>query len=203
MNKIMLGVVMLVFMFTIVVLGMRGTIWANKLGDVNQVPTANVSVNSGSNSLTYGNQVPGANGLNPVLPAGVRPQGTVNTSNQNVPLTVGQTVTVGSSATVLLKSAPPDLKYIASVVDQNEFSKDYPGNLTSSLIRIDAVPANNKTLGAELQVCFPIAPAQAGFAYYWDGTQWVKTTLATKDSQSCTDIPASAPNPLYTAMFDK
>jgi hypothetical protein len=183
MNKIPRVVVVLAFLLGIVALGMKGTVWANKLGDSNQAPAAN--------------------GLDQGLSAGARPKGTVNTGNPNVPLTVGQTATVGSCATVKLISASPDFKYTASAVNKNEFAKDYPGNLMSCLIKIKAVPANNKTLGAELLVCFPVAPTQTGFAYYWDGTQWMKTTLAVKDGQSCIDVPTSAPNPLYVAMFDK
>jgi len=183
MNKIIRIMLVLAFLIVLVALGMRGTAWASKLGSENQSPAAN--------RLDQG------------LSAAARPKGTVHTGNPNVTLTVGQTVTVGSCATVELKSAPPDIKYTASTESKNNLSKYYPGNLISCLIKIHAIPADNKSLGAELQVCFPILPPETGFTYYWDGTQWVKTTPVVKEGYSCINVPTSAPNPLYTAMFDK
>jgi hypothetical protein len=183
MNKVFRILVVLAFLLVILALGMKNTVWADKLGAVNQSPAAN--------------------GFDQNLPAGSRPQGTVITGNPNVPLTPGQNATVGSCSTVLLKNGSADFKYTASATNKNEFNKSYPGNLTSCLIKVMVVPANNKTQGADLQVCFPLAPAQTGVVYYWDGTQWVKTTLAVKGNQACIDVPSSAPNPLYTAMFDK
>lgn len=182
MNKIMRIVVVLTFLLVIIALGMQGTAWANNLGNSNPAQAAN--------------------GFDQGFAARKRPGGTVTTGNPNVPLTVGQRVTVASCATVLLKNGSADLQYTASATNRNDFSKDYPGNLVSCVIMVRAVPANNKTTGGDLQVCFPIVPTQTGFAYYWDGTKWVKTILAVSNGHSCIDVPNTAPNPVFVAMFD-
>ena len=189
MNKFIRIAAVLAFLLAIVALGMQGTAWASKLGDNNPAPAANVP----------------DQGLSVVS----RPAGTVTTGNTNVPLIVGQNVAVGSCAMVLLNSGATNVQYTASAVDESAFSLAFPGNgfpsrLESCLITITGTPVpSDKKLDATLQVCFPIAPTENGFAYYWDGTQWVKTTLAAKNLQSCIDIPTTVPDPLYTAMFNK
>jgi hypothetical protein len=189
MNKLIRIAAVLVFLIVIVALGMQGTAWASKLGVNNPAPAANVP--------------------NQGLPLVSRPAGTVTTGNTNVPLIVGQNVAVGSCAMVLLETAAPNVQYTASAVDEGAFSVAYPGNgfpsgLGSCLIKIDGLPVpSDKKLDATMQVCFPIPPTKNGLAYYWDGTKWVKTVLAPKDLQSCIDVPTSAPDPLYIAMFNQ
>ncbi len=181
MNKIIRILVVVAFMLAVVVLGMKNTVWADRLAGSN--PSA------------------AAVGSNQASPLGSRPQGTVETGDQNVPVVPGQTVTVGSCASILIKSAPAGVAYTASVVDETQLSKEFPGNLVSCGVQIKASPGTN--LGAEAQVCFPIPPDKAGFAYYWDGTKWVKTTLEVKDNQSCVMVPSTAGNPAFAALFDK
>jgi len=90
---------------------------------------------------------------------------------------------------------------LGTAVNQAQLPTPLVGNLVSCGIKISAKFSGN--LGAEAQVCFPIPPGKVGFAYYWDGTQWVKTTLPVQDNQSCVTIPATAPNPVLTALFDQ
>jgi len=189
MKKLIRIAAVLAFLLAIVALGMQGTAWASKLGDNNPAPAASVP--------------------NQGLPVAARPAGTVNTGNTNVPLIVGQNVAVGSCAIVLLQTAAPNVQYTASAVDQSAFSVAFPGNgfpsgLGSCLIKIEGLPVpSDKSLDATMQVCFPIPPTKNGFAYYWDGTKWVKTTLAAKNLQSCIDVPSTVPDPLYLAMFNQ
>jgi hypothetical protein len=164
---------------------------------------AGIGAPAWADRLNLGDQAPAASGPPSNLPAASRPRGTVVTGNPNVTLVAGQTTTVGSCATVILNNAPADFNYVASAVSKNEFTKSYPGTLNSCLIKVRVVPASNKTMGADVQACFPLAPTQTGFTYYWDGTQWVKTVLAVTNGMSCIDVPNTAPSPLYTAMFSQ
>jgi len=185
MNKIIRIVVVLTFLTVIVALGMKGTVWANKLGD--------------------GNQASAANGLYQGLSAGVRLNGTVPGGNTNVTLEAGLTATVGRCAEVELDEfAPTDIRYTASVSNNNNLSNDYPGDLDSCLIRIHAIPTDVKNLDADVEVCFPPnPPGQTGIVYYWDGTHWEETTTTVnEDGYSCGVVPEDAPSFTYTAMFD-
>ena len=179
--KVLRFVFVLAFLVGFVAIGMNGTAWASKVGSSYQSPVAN--------------------GNSQGLPVPARPQGTVNTTGPVVPLTDGQTITVGSSATVLVESGLAGVSYTGSVVADTDLPTGFKGNLLSSGIKIDA--SQGTTLGAPVTVSFPIPPGKTGFAYYWDGSQWVKTTLEVQDGQSSVVIPAGAPNPTFAALFDK
>ena len=185
MNKLIRIAAVSAFLLAILALGMKGTAWATKLGGVNQAPVAN--------------------GSNPGLPLEARPQGTVITNPPIVPIIPvtdgGQGITVGSCATVLIPSPVANVRYLGTTVNQSQLPTPLVGNLVSCGIQISAKFSGN--LGAETQVCFPIPPGKTGFAYYWDGTQWVKTTSPAQNNQSCVTVPVSAPNPVFTALFDQ
>lgn len=183
MNKFSRVLIALALLTVILALGMQGTAWANTLSVVNQAPAVNIQ---GQGVL-----------------AGNRAQGTVHTGNPNVTLTAGVTSVVGSCSTVLLNETIPNATYVASRVESNEFTKSYPGKLISCLLKIRLVPANNKTLGADFMVCFPITPSTVATADYWNGTQWIASTLPSSNGLLCVIVPATAPNPLYAAMFSK
>ena len=162
---------------------------------------AGIGAPSWADKLGLGAAAPAASGQKSSPPAGGRPQGTAETTSPVVQLVSDQLATVGSCATVLVKSAPADVQYTASVVSGDSLAATLPGTLLSCGIKVEATPG--ATLGAVTEVCFPIPLDQAGFAYYWNGTTWVKTTLDPKDSQSCVDVPASAGNPAFAGLFDK
>jgi len=180
MSKIIRVVAVLALLGAVVVLGMQGTAWASKL----------VSADPRSAS--------GGAGQGPELAS--RPQGTVVTTPLSVPLTSGQAAIVGSCATVLVRSAPSGVSYTASVVPQADLPATLPGNLVSCAIKVQAV--TSATLGAETLVCWPLLPTQAGFAYYYDGSKWVKTASQTSSNQVCANVvPSTAPNPAFVAVF--
>ena len=134
-------------------------------------------------------------------PAAVRPAGTVLTTAALIPITGGP-VTVGSCATVWVKFPPVGVNYTASVVPESELPLVLPGKLVTCAIKIEAFTSPN--LGSETLVCWPLLPAQSGFAYYFDGTKWVRTALQTSDGQVCANVvPGTAPNPAFAAVFDK
>jgi len=163
---------------------------------------AGIGAPAWADKLNIGAQAPAASGLQADLPVGIRPQGSVVTTGEVVTLTSDQVTTVGSCATVLVKTAAADIIYTAYVVPEEVLPKDLPADLISCAIKIEAKPGT--TLGAEVQVCFPIPPSKAGFAY--DSpliTQWVKTTLEAEGGQSCVTIPATTASPAFAGLFDK
>jgi len=181
--------------------GIGAAAWVGKLNLGSLAPAAvNPQVGSVAASAGQAGQA-AVGGLEAGLSVAGRPQGTVVTTGPVVPLTGGTIVTVGSCATVLIISPPTGVEYSASVVVAGDLAKELPGQLLGCGIKVDAKPG--ATLGAQAQVCFPIPPSQAGFAYYWDGVHWVKTTLEPKDAQSCVNIPETAANPAYAGLFDK
>jgi hypothetical protein len=214
MNKIIRIVVVLAFLIAIVALGMKGTAWAGKLGAGNQSPAAS-GYDQGSH--VGSRQVGTVATTNLIIPI---------TGGQETTVGSCATVLINSapadvSYISLVFVYPPDqngfLTYwdgtqwvrAKSVLPFTDLAEVHPGTMMSCGIKIDATPIDN--LGAEVQVCFPIPPNQTGYAYYWDSTLvvtatlegWVKTTLEAKDNQSCVNIPASAGNPAFAALFDK
>ena len=163
--------------------------------------------------LSLSAQAPAASGPQLALPVGSRVQGTVFTTYPVVELTSDVQATVGSCATVLVKHGPSGVHYTAFVVPGRTLPGPFPGLLMSCGIKIEAVPG--PTLGAEVRVCFPILPWRGwnywggytgsgpGYAYDWDGANWVRTTLDTMDNQSCVDIPAKAANLVFAGLFDR
>jgi hypothetical protein len=161
--------------------------------------------------------VPPSSSVNAVvqLPAPPRQTGTtvINPGPQNIPVTGagpgipvtggGQVITIGSCATARIVT-PPDppagVTYTAVVVSADDLPKALPGKLISCAVKIVATPAS-ATLGANVQVCFPVPPTQAGFAYDWLGP-WQKTDTLPTNGQSCVIVPASAVNASYTGLFN-
>ncbi len=130
-----------------------------------------------------------------------RPAGTVT---GQIPVT-GQTSAVGSCTWVFssVESPPAGVDYKVQFVPETALPGKFPGLLVSCPVKVDAVTSTN--LGSKTLVCWPLVPRQAGFAYYYDGSQWVKTTNSlTNDNQVCADVvAANAPNPTFVAIFDK
>ena len=182
MSRIIRVVVVLVFLAGVVALGMQGNAWADRLN-------ANAPARS-------------ASGPQADLPAALpRPVGSVVTTTGLIPLTGGP-VTVGNCATVWVKAPPAGVSYMASVVPESELPLELPGKLVTCAIKVEAV--TNTDLGSETLVCWPLLPAQSGFAYYYDGSDWLKTASQTSEDQVCANVvPGTAPNPAYTAVFDK
>ena len=178
-NKMLRVLFVLFFLAGLIALDMHGAAWAAKL-------------KAGSPLL---DKIASDVGL-----AG-RPPGTTLTTDTIIPVTGGQTVTVGSCATVTIGSGPNGVSYTASVVQGNDLAQALPGSLKSCGIKIDATPS--KALGAQVQVCFAVLPADTVFGYYWNGTQWVKDTLEVSNGQSCLQIPADSSNQTFAALFDK
>ena len=182
MNKSIRILLAFVVFAAIVAIGINGSAWADKLNIASQAPAASGPSREGS--------------------AQPRQDGTVPATNYVIPVTGGSgPLVVGSCATVSIDSEPPNVAYTASVVPANTLAQVLPGKVVSCGIKIEAKPSSN--LGAEAQVCFPIPPSQADFAYYYDGTQWVKTTLGAQEGQSCVNVPKTAGNPAFAALFDK
>lgn len=154
-----------------------------------------------ADKLDLGARSPAAGGLQSNLPVGSRPQGTVPIGGEVVTLTSDVIATVGSCATVLVKSAPAGVVYTASVVPQDVLPRELPGKLISCAIKVEAQPG--ATLGAEVEVCFPIPPSTTGFAHEHDGTQWATSTVAATGGQACVAVPAIAGTPSFAALFDK
>jgi hypothetical protein len=181
MSRIIRVVVVLVFLAGVVALGMQGNAWADRLN-----PSAPARSASGPQAAP---------------PVAVRPAGTVNIITGLIPITGGP-VTVGNCATVWVKAPPAGVSYNASVVPESELPLELPGKLVTCAIKVEAVTSTD--LGSETLVCWPLLPAQSGFAYYYDGSTWVKTTSQTSDNQVCANVvPGTAPNPAYSAVFDK
>ncbi len=169
---------------------------------------AGVSAPAWAGTINLGTAAGGPSGAPAVLPFAGRPQGTVTTGAGLIPVTGDGPVTVGSCATVWVKSPPADVSYTASVVPESELPTPFPpgvpppASLVSCAIKIEAVTSAD--LGAETLVCWPLLPAQSGFAYYYDGSEWQKTTSQTSDGQVCANfVPGTAPNPAFAAVFDK
>ncbi len=134
------------------------------------------------------------------------PAGTVsiNPGPLSIPVTGGgQEITLGSCATVKIVTPPvppAGVTYTVFVVPVEVLPKALPGNLISCAVKIVATPAS-ATLGANVEVCFPVPPTQAGFAHEWQGP-WQKTDiLPTNNGQSCVIVPADAVNASYAGLF--
>jgi hypothetical protein len=181
MNRMIRILLVLAALAGMAALGLSGTAWADKLRPGGLVPSA-------------------GNAIAEVL-APPRQTGTSTTGPLTIPVTGGQASTLGSCATVTSTSAPAGVVYTASVVPESTLPKTLPGTLLSCGVKVEAKP--NADLGAPIAVCFPLGPDNTGVAYYWDGTQWVKTTTTNQNGQSCVDMPASTANPAYAALFDK
>jgi len=181
MSRMIRIVVVLVFLAGVVALGMQGNAWADRL-----------STSAPARS---------ASGPQADPPAAGRPAGTVVTNTGLIPLTGGP-VTVGNCATVWVKFPPAGVSYMASVVPESELPLELPGKLVTCAIKVEAVTSTD--LGSETLVCWPLLPAESGFAYYFDGSDWLKTASQTSDSQVCANVvPGTAPNPAYAAVFNK
>lgn len=166
------------------------------------IVVAGIGAPAWADRLDLGVAGPAAGGEQ-VGPSTGRPKGTVQTTGGVIPITGGTQITVGSCATVTILTPQVGVPYLASVVPADGLPTGLPGTLLSCGIKIEAKGKPSAVLGAAAQVCFPIPPTQDGFAYYWDGAQWVKTTLETAAGQSCVEIPASAPNPAYAGLFEQ
>jgi len=166
----------------IVAVGVSGTAWADKL------------------NVGAGAPVSSAQGAGQSIDS--RPAGTVQTNPHIFKIPVRQKVTVGSCTTVSISSAPANVRYTASVVSSSALHMDLPGKLVSCVVKIVATPAT-ASIGTDVQVCFPVGPTQAAYAYFYDGSNWNKTTVALKDSQSCVTVPAKTGSPVFSALFDR
>jgi hypothetical protein len=210
MNKIIRIVVVVAFLIAIVALGMKGTAWASKLGAGNQSPAA-----SGQQPRP---RLAGTGGESPlIIPV---TGGEVATIGSCATVLINSAPADVSYISLVFVYPPDQTGYLTywdgtqwvrakSVLPFTDLANVLPGMMMSCGIKAEATPINN--LGAEVQVCFPIPPDQTGFAYYWDSTLvvtatlegWVKTTLEAKDNLSCVNIPASAGNPAFAALFDR
>jgi hypothetical protein len=179
MSRMIRIVVVLVFLAGVVALGMQGNAWANRLSTT----------------------APARSASGPQAAPAARPLGSVVTTTGLIPLTGGP-VTVGNCATVWVKVPPSGVSYLASVVPESELPLELPGKLVSCAIKVEAV--TNADLGSETLVCWPLLPEQSGFAYYFDGSDWLKTASQTSENQVCANVvPGNAPNPAYAAVFNK
>jgi hypothetical protein len=192
MSKLLRIVLVFIGLAGLTVIGVQGAAWADKLGIGGPGPAAVAAVQG----------LPAAIGAQQVLPAAARPQGTVITVPPVVDIKPGQLAIVGNCATAFTASAPAGVTFTATVVDSTALPGPVPGTLLSCGLRIDARPAS-AALGAEIQVCFPIPPTKTAVASHHDLTQWVKTTQAVTNGQSCVAVPVSDPNPAFTALFEQ
>ena len=108
---------------------------------------------------------------------------------------------MGSCTTVLIETAAEGVTYTATIVSSEALPLKWPGGLMSCVVRIDAKPAIS--MGTDVRICFPIPPTKAGFAYYNDGSVYIKTALEPADGMSCVIVPAAADDIVFSAMFDK
>lgn len=181
MGKFIRVILVVVALVVMVAIGMRGTAWADRLTPGSVEPAG----------LHLQNQ-----------PAASRPQGTVITGPTVVAVTPGQRVAVGSCATVFTATAPAGVTFTATVVDATTLPGAFPGALVGCGIRIDAMPVSG-TLGAEVEVCFPVGPTITAFGHHYDGTNWLKTAEALASGQSCVKVPLNDPNPSFAALFQQ
>ena len=154
-----------------------------------------------------GPQIPVTGGGAILSSSGSRGDGTVKFNSQGqavIPVT-GQTSAVGSCTWVFssVEAPPANVNYKVQFVPETALPGKFPGLLVSCPVKVDAITSTN--LGSKTLVCWPLVPRKAGVAYYYDGSQWVKTTNSLiNDDQVCADVvAASAPNPAFVAVFDK
>ncbi len=187
----------------IAVIGFQGPAWASRLGIGGPVAPADTS--SGQAVPTSGpvpQSLAAAGAPDLGLPEAPRPQGTVPLPPPTVTITPGSKAIVGNCATAFMTSAPAGVVYTATLIDQTLLPGPFPGTLASCGIRIDAQPVS-ATLGAEIQVCFPIPPTATALAYHHDQQQWVQTTAAVQNGESCVTVPVGDPNPTFSALFEQ
>jgi hypothetical protein len=181
MKKFLRLIFVVVFMAVFVALGTNGTTWAGKLDTGNQQPASSV--------------------LNNDLSKKERPHGTVDkgpdceeTSRE------GEHHTVASIATWQLKGKTDGKKHKACEGHETDLPRrSHHGHLLTAPVILTVDSGN--TLNVDQLVCFPVPPTKVGSAYYWDNNNWVKTEDA-KNGQACVTVPANAPGPAYTALFD-
>ncbi len=134
-----------------------------------------------------------------------RPEGTLGFVPQPPGAFIPVTGAVGDCTWVFsaVDSPPANVTYATHFVPETELPGSFPGLLVSCPVKVQAVTSTD--LGSKTLVCWPYLPKQAGFAYYYDGSKWVKTTNSlTGDNQVCADmVAATAPNPAYVAVFNK
>lgn len=186
----------------IAAIGIQGPTWASRLGLGGLAAPEGASVAGLPAASAPVQGQPQVEAPVQGQPAAARPQGTVPLPPPTVTISAGQKVIVGNCATAFMTSAPAGVIYTATVVDQTLLPGSFPGNLVSCGIRIDAIPVS-AALGAEIQVCFPIPPAQTALAYHHAGEQWVQSTEAVQNGESCVTIPVDDPNPAYSALFEQ
>ncbi len=202
MSKAIRFLVVLAGFAIIAVIGIQGPAWASRLG----IGGPAASVGTSAQTLTIvaapaqDQLAVGAPDLG--LPEAPRPQGTVPLPPPTVTITPGSKAIVGSCATAFMTSAPEGVVYTATVVDQTLLPGPFPGTLAGCGIRIDAQPIS-ATLGAEIQVCFPIPPTKTALAYHHDLQQWVKTAAQVQNGESCVMVPVGDPNPAFSALFEQ
>ncbi len=192
MGKVMRVLIVIAGLAIIVVLGMQGVAWAEKLGIGGPAPAAGASVQG----------LPVIGAPQAVEPAAARPMGTVITVPTVVDIVPGSLVIVGNCATAFTVSIPEGITFTATVVDPTELPANLPGALLSCGIRVDAKPVST-TLGAEIELCFPIPPTKTALAYDHDVEQWVKTAEAVSNGQSCVKLAVDNPNPTFAALFQQ
>ncbi len=186
----------------IAVLGIQGPTWAARLGIGGPAANVGQSVQALPTTSLPSQDPVAASAPQAVAPAESRPQGTVPLPPPTVQLVAGQKLTVGNCATAFLTSAPAGVVYTATVVDQTLLPANFPGSLLSCGIRIDAQPVS-ATLGAAIQVCFPVPPTKTALAYHHDVQQWVQTGEPVQNAESCISVPVNDPNPTFTALFEQ
>ncbi len=176
----------------IVALAMQGTAWADKLGI--KAPAGAIDPSVAGLSAIGAPQA--------VAPAEARPLGTVITVPTGVDIVPGALAIVGNCATAFTATGPAGVSFTATVVDPTQLPATLPGTLLSCGVRIDAKPVN-PTVGAEIQLCFPVPPTKTALAFDHDLEQWTKTTLDVANGQSCVKIAVDNPNPSYAALFEQ
>jgi hypothetical protein len=131
--------------------------------------------------------------------ADARPNGTVQFQPQKATTTgVGSctaTVNIGSVAEI-----ETNLCLTASL--EEKLPAEGPGKYVDGSLIMLTVVGEGVTQGGQTKVCYAAGPGFSAAAYYWKGSDWVKSTAEVADGKACVTVPADAPNPSYTALFE-
>jgi hypothetical protein len=175
MNKTIRVVLAIVFLAGFVAIGMNGTAWADKLNTGNPSPMEDVS------------------GV-----ALARPHGTVETTPTCIKTNKPGKFVIGSIATWVIQKVPDGGTYTACVAKEKDLPRRSSGHLLSSGIIIRMNTGNSFDIVQ--QICYPVVPGKDGYAYYWDGSNWIKTDDV-ENGVACVVVPLVSPNPTYVGMW--
>jgi hypothetical protein len=108
--------------------------------------------------------------------------------------------TVGSIAQWVLQNVAGAKLYEACVARPSDLPANLPGEALAAPILLRT--EGSETMGVEHRVCFPVPPGRDGYAYYWDGEDWVETDEP-GDGVACVTVPATAPSPTYAGLCEE